>query len=477
MGAVGAPVARLRLSEHPLQRCGAWAVAVLCDRERPEQVSGSDLDAVAERVVSDVVVAATARPDTAAYDWWKVLFALYPNSRATHAKRERDPARLRPEIGAMFAPDPAEGALLPCTFCGEPCSVLWSKSMLPMFDSVRAVNTLPPGLAGWPVCRSCRVALWALPYGAWVTAGSATVVTSDSQMVERRVVARNVRRAGRILQSGFEGLPAGAGPEAVTLQALRAHSTERAVTATLWTFKNDNQEPWLRITATRSGVARFLALMLSDSDCRQGWWKLRKHLEWRDKSGRVIQDGATAAARTLFNPDGRQVDRLPAELLRLAKDTDRVTESTLFEWRALCRLYLEVMHEMKTDIGELKKLAGLLVDWIDDKQNPRSKFNEYRQVAGSGYELHKLLMRAMSRLYLDGRKPLDITGITNRGLFEPGSPGWLLRAQLFFEVMAELAKRDISIAGKADDTDEDEQAEMRFDLSADPLSTDEEEYA
>jgi len=135
------------------------------------------------------------------------------------------------------------------------------------------------------------------------------------------------------------------------------------------------------------------------------------------------------------------------------------------------------MHEMKTDIGELKKLAGLLVDWIDDKQNPRSKFNEYRQVAGRGYELHKLLMRAMSRLYLDGRKPLDITGITNRGLFEPGSPGWLLRAQLFFEVMAELAKRDISIAGKADDTDEDEQAEMRFDLSADPLSPDEEEYA
>lgn len=243
--AVEEPV--LRMSGHPLQRCGAWAVALLAGRDHPGEVTDTDVESVAKRIAGDVVRAATCAKDSPAYDWWKVLFALYPNSKATHAGRERDRAKLLPEISAMFAPDPADARpLLPCTFCAQGCGTAWTKQNLPMFDSDKFLNNLPPGVPGWPVCRACRLALWALPYGAWVTAGSATVLTCDDSAVERAFVIYNVRQAGRIRQLGFTGLSAQAGPETVTLRALREHADRSGAAATLWTFKNDNQFGYMK---------------------------------------------------------------------------------------------------------------------------------------------------------------------------------------------------------------------------------------
>jgi CRISPR-associated protein Cst1 len=74
--AAGVP---LLLTAHPLQRCGARAVALLAGRSAPAGVTVADLDAVADRLTGDVARASVAPKDSGAYDWWKVLFALYPN--------------------------------------------------------------------------------------------------------------------------------------------------------------------------------------------------------------------------------------------------------------------------------------------------------------------------------------------------------------------------------------------------------------
>ncbi|MEO3807204.1 hypothetical protein [Nonomuraea sp. B1E8] len=457
----------LRLTEHPLQRCGAWAVAVLAGCDRIEDVTAELLDGVVRRVVDDVVEAATARPDTGAYDWWKVLFALYPNSKPTHAKREKDRTVLTGEMLRLFAPDDAEGAGRSCTFCGERCAVLWAKSTLPMFDSIRALNTLPPGAAGWPVCRGCRVALWALPYGAWVTAGSATVLMCDSPQVERQFTIRNVRRAGRIRQSGFNGLPAMAGPEAVTLQALREHANDAPAATSLWIFKNDNQEPWLRVASTRTGVARFATLMQADPDCAKGWRDLRRALKQTDRQGKTAIDGATAAARLLFDREGERPDRLLRELLARSANAEKISRHTLVRWGSLCRLYAEVMYDMDPD--RLKPVAKLLADWIAQDSH-RGRFNLYHRAAGSGYELHKLLMMAAARLYLDGKEQKvnpDLLG----DLLAGGSQGWRERTLLFFEVIEALHDRKVVI-GTDSGSDEDD-SEIRFDTTEDEV----EEYA
>lgn len=453
----------LRLTPHPLQRCGARAVAVLAGRSTPAEVTAGDLERVAGLLTRDVVRAATSRDGSAAYDWWKVLFALYPNARPTHASRSRDPAVLRLGVQEMFAADRQAGTARPCTFCGQPALTVWAKSTLPMFDTSKMINSLPPRAIGWPVCQPCRVAAWALPYGAWLTPGSATVLSCGDDAVEDAFTRRNVTRAMRIQQLGFTGLPANASAERVALEALRAHAASAPADATLWTFKNDNQEPWLRVSRTRGGVPTLLRRMLADPECRRGWHALASVLASRDRDGRITASGVPAAAKTLFDPADRPgetpAERLPAMLLGQARQTGRITGRRAFAWRALFRLYMEVLHQM--DTSEVKPASELVVDWITQETNPRGRFNEYVRTATSAYQLQGLLMRASARLLLDGRRPPDITTVAPALLAEgpSGRDGWRLRGLLFFDVITSLAERGAEIGLNSTEEEQDDDAQ------------------
>jgi len=462
-------VGQLLLTGHPLQRCGARAAALLAGAENPDQVTPVGLDVVVDKLTTAVVRAGTVPNNAVAYEWWKVLFALYPNSPATHSKRSHDPVELRESVQQLFVPDRGDAPASPCAFCAQPTTTVWGKDKLPMFDSLKAVNTLPPRLPGWPVCRACRIAMWALPYGAWVTAGSATVLTCPEDAVELRFVAKNVARALRIQQLGFGGLPANASAETVTLGALLAYGGRAGVGTTLWVFKNDNQDAWLRVALTRGGVPAFVRAMLSDPDCRTAWRELQGVLTERDKDGAVKTSGIAAAARTLFDPADRPGsppgDRLQRELLRLVKDTEKRTNRTLIAWRALCRLYLEVIHQM--DVGQVKPARELITEWITQEPNPRGRFNEYVSASGRAFELQKLMMRASARLVLDGRQPADITGVAP-ALFATDGNGWRLRGLLFFDVVAELVNKGAPIGRKAEPGEAEEEAELGFD--PDPVS-------
>ena len=472
-------VAGLRLTGHPLQRCGARAAAGLAGVADPADLTPGALDEVAAKLTVDIVRAAVAPKVSAAYDWWKVLYALYPNSPATHSTRTKVPADLAQLVARLFAVDPPGSVARPCVFCGQAAGTLWGKMNLPLFDTPKAVNTLPPGLAGWPVCRGCRIAVWALPYGAWVTEGSATVLACGDDDVERSFVRRNVRRARRIQHAGFSGLPALASAETLTLAALRKHAANlgAAPGATLWTFKNDNQEPWLRTTATRGGIPVFLRRMLADPQPRRGWHALQWTLTKKDKDGLVTASGAAEAAKTLFDPadlpGGPPPDRLQRKLLRLAGDPGKVFGTTLTAWRELCRLHLEVVHGM--DTGQLKPARDLIVEWITAEKNPRGRFNDYVSAAAKPGDLQKLLMHANARLILDTGTAPDVSGVT-RALFASDIGAWRLRGQLYFDVLAELVARGAPIARKAGpgkDEESDEGADLD-EVSFDPPVTDDE---
>lgn len=454
----GTPRPALTLTAHPLQRCGAWAVAVLAGRAEPSAVTPDDLDAVADRLVEDVVAVSSLRENTPNPDWWKVLFALYPNAKPTYHARARDADTLRPLVAALFAPDVPGPGDRPCTFCSTPTGALWAKSYLPMFDTASVVNTRPPGTAGWPVCRGCRVAMWALPYGAWVTAGSATVVMCANPAVERRFVARNVTRARRVQQVGFAGVPAGASAEAVTLAALRAHAADAPADAVLWSFKNDNQEPWLKVSATRQAIGRLLVRIEAEPPARRGWHRLRRALSHPDKD----PGGYTAIARTLFVDEHGSVDGLLHALWHQLTDPPADPDAT-DGWRRLARAYQEEMYRM--DVERLAPARQLVTAWILAERNPRGRFNEYVKAAGSGYALHKLLMEASARLLRDGGQPANISGIAPT-LLSTGPDGWRWRAQLFFEVVADLVAAGAPIGRTP--TDEDDTDEVGDTIRFDP---------
>jgi CRISPR-associated protein Cst1 len=244
-------------------------------------------------------------------------------------------------------------------------------------------------------------------------------------------------------------------------------------------FKNDNQDPWLRVTVTRGGIPAFARAMLADPDCRAGWGALQGVLTERDKGGTVKASGVTAAARTLFDPadrpGGQPGDRLERQLLRLARDPDRCAGRTLIGWRALCRLYLEVIYQV--DVGQVKPARELITDWITQEANPRGRFNEYVRASGRAFELQRLLMQASARLLLDGRQPPDITAVAHSLLAMDGN-GWRLRGLLFFDVVADLVGKGVPVGRKAEPGEaEEEPARVMFD--PDPLSGTEsgEDYA
>jgi CRISPR-associated protein Cst1 len=252
-------------------------------------------------------------------------------------------------------------------------------------------------------------------------------------------------------------LSANASAETVTLDALRELGRGNAIGSTLWMFKNDNQDPWLRVTATRGGIPTFLRRLFADPESKAGWYALQRALTRRDKDGTVTASGVAAAARTLFDPRDRpgrpSGDRLPRELVRQAGNLDRFTGQTLTAWRALCRLYLEVVHEM--DTAQLKPARELITAWITADPNPRGRYNRYAKAAGRWTDLQRLLMEAANRLLLDGGHPPDVASAAH-AVLAPDLDGWRLRGLLFFDVVADLSGHGVEIGHKAEDEDEDE---------------------
>ncbi|RAJ38325.1 CRISPR-associated protein Cst1 [Kitasatospora sp. SolWspMP-SS2h] len=444
----------LAASGHPLQRAGAWAVAVLAGCPTPEAVGPDGLDAVVAGLVADVVAAATASKDASRYDWWKVLFALYPNSKATHSKRPSDARVLRPAIEEMFAPDaPGAGAVWPCTFCGAASAVVWSKANLPLFDTAKALNNLPPRLAGWPVCRGCRVAMWALPYGAWVTAGSASVLSCESPDAEREFARRNVGRARKLMQTGFNALQAGAKPEQVVLAALR-DAGGGLCASTLWSFKNDNQEPWLRVTRTRRAVPVFLERVDGNAPLRRGWRLLCRSLDRYNPDTGRITGGRGAAARLVFEAEDGRSRPLLGQVHRLLSDTDAaLPPGDRRALGALATAYAKEVFGMDVDV---EPVARVLAEWIARGTSPRGRLAEYRSAALNDYRLGMLLVQAHFRLQLDGAQVQAAGPEAWKPLIGRRSRAWELRMLLFARVCELLQERGVAVGADPASKDEAE---------------------
>ncbi|MDQ0773046.1 CRISPR-associated protein Cst1 [Streptomyces aurantiacus] len=458
----------LTATGHPLQRAGAWAAAVMAERHHPRDVTAVDAERVAATMVQDVLTAATAVKDTAPYGWWKVLYALYPNSKATRSSRPRDRALLQGEIEALFVADTAEARVGPCAFCSRSASVLWAKSNLPLFDSSSVVNMLPLQMRGWPVCYGCRIAMWALPYGAWVSAGSATVLSCESEAAIEQFARRNVQRARRITQAGFTGLPADARPEYVTLVALRDAAPGLCAT-TLWTFKNNNENPWLRVTQTRRAVPVFLARVDANAALRRGWHLLARSLTRYDKAGKATASGVQEAARLLFEAEDGRSQSLLLRVHELLKDTDRVLPAGGRE--GLARLALAYAEEVLGMTSDVTAVATLIAQWIARGTSPRGRFAEYRSAALSDYKLGILLMQAYSRLLLDGQAPILAGPEQWQALIQRRPRAWEQRMLLFAQVSVLLQQQGVAISDQP--AGEEEQRRLEA-LENQPILDDEE---
>ncbi|MFF7098069.1 hypothetical protein ACFY9A_37645 [Streptomyces rubradiris] len=314
------------------------------------------------------------------------------------------------------------------------------------------------------------MAIWALPYGSWVTAGSATVLSCESEQAEREFARRNIQRARRIMQTGFTGVSAGARPEYVALVALRDSGADLCAT-TLWSFMNHNQEPWLRVTRMRRAVPVFLARVDGNAPLRRGWRLLGQALTRRSAQGKVVVSGAQEAARLLFEAEDGNSRSLLRQLFELLQDAHR--SWSLGDREALARLasvFAEEVLGMDTDVAPV---ATLIADWIAGGSSPRGRFAEYRNAALRDYALGALLMQAYSRLLLDGTR----TELAGPQAWEPlirrRPRAWEQRMLLFAQVSVLLQQRGVAIG---EEPDNEEEQRRLAELESRPMLDEEFDY-
>ena len=440
----------LELTGHPIQRTGAWAVAVLAGRDHPRDVDEGDLAAVRDGIVADLKTAANAAKDSTEYGWWKVLFALYPNAAPTHASRAKW-TDLDDRIEAIFASDED----LPgrtCVFCDLPAVVVWAKTYLPMFDTTKALNTLPPAGDGWPVCRGCRIAMWALPYGALAGAGSTAVLTGGSDELQRRFVEHNVRGAKKVQRRGLDGIVRGSAARLVVSKLFEVEELVEPIT--LWTFKNDNQEPWMSTVQGRTPLVRFVRELENERQALLGWKMLANELTVRKRTGEVERYGSDRAAEALFEPTGKPQPHsrfLDTVYRRLSAGVEQKHPRTIDSLHALAYLYVREVLYM--DPERLRPVAELVASWIaaggakGAGTNQRGRFNEYAKVALVPGDLGRKLVEAQTRLTLDGH-PISMQANDATDLICSGPESGQKRMLLFFLVIEELQKLDVKIGNK-----------------------------
>jgi CRISPR-associated protein Cst1 len=239
----------VKLTPFPFQRVGAHAAAAIAGKPAPDALTADDLDAVVKTIVGDCAAAAAAAKDGPGYAWWKVLFACFPNSPATHAARARwGDTGIRDRLEALFAPDAEVTG--PCDMCGEPAAQRWGKGLRPLAASAKYINNGPVR----PLCRECRICMWTLPYGSAsngklvITAESGATKTSGCEIaIARRCTALN-REA---IAARLTDWPSGAWYLDPAWGGLREHPED----LTLLRWRDDSKEPWLEtwmITAERA---------------------------------------------------------------------------------------------------------------------------------------------------------------------------------------------------------------------------------
>jgi CRISPR-associated protein Cst1 len=393
-----------------------------------------------ERVVADEVAAALAPRGGPGYGWWKALLNFFPNGPATHHARPRDRAALTQAVEALFISD-AHYPTWPCTYCGRPAAVLWGKTGLQLVASERLVNTTPPGIAGWPACRPCRVAAHALLYGTALAPAVASVLTADDEAVERAFAFDCVRANLALLTATLADLPGRTeASEAAVVRVIR--SLPRASgAAVLWTFKNANDpaQAVLRVDRLRAGSATFLVHLGVSAAAEAGWAVLVRRLTVTRRDGITTMRGSDAAARLLFYPETTGA-RHRADLVARAAALVRDQEPDCAEVQALGVLVRRFAEEVLAVTGdELERLA-LVAEGVAAyiaAASSRGRFQVFRQ-ANRTWTLVRYLREVEADHLLTGRSAPSITTSAMNLLVAADQRGQTARDLLFFAVCERL---------------------------------------
>lgn len=167
---------------HPLVDMGIAALVAFGHREKPADITSSDLEKFASyaekayfspELVSSLAVLFTSN-----------FIPINPNPKIAHETRKNELAKILWSFKAQ-----SDSTLAACVYCANPSVQLVHRDLVPMLAARQDINFFPDGGHGLPLCGFCIVAIQALTVGALVCneagrpAGALVISCDDPQIL------------------------------------------------------------------------------------------------------------------------------------------------------------------------------------------------------------------------------------------------------------------------------------------------------
>ncbi|MFI5781160.1 hypothetical protein [Nocardia sp. NPDC051570] len=432
----------VRLTAHPLQRVGAYALLALAgvaDQQRsPESLTAAEFKHACRRMTADVVATADL-PDTKAPQafWLSASYLLWPNSKMNTTNRKSlSIAERRTQIGRWRSYS-ATVLDVPCALCGVAACGFYGKVDVPLGASVEHRNTTVPGHEGMALCVGCLASFHALPYGCSIRGGRAAALHSWDDDVLARMTRRQVHRTRQqaLMSTGDTTATGRYSREVEALQGLRRYEHPMRAGVELYVFSNSNKQQALDVHSIEQPLAEWLRETLHPGQLGSGF----RYLVRAHHTSKTL--GSVRLAYNAFHLPERLAGTAVAYLARLTDALGGPPGETV-ELVALYQSFVrEVLGVTQREIDQIEQLGDRIGQLLRTRPE-RGTLKEFEHVHSEPNKLQTWLKKQAVdwTLRREVSEPLVSTEQW-RLLFEPGDRVRLHRDLLFISVLQHLAKQ------------------------------------
>lgn len=447
----------VRLTPHPLQRIGAFALARLAgsspSERLPESLTDVEFEAAWAAMTADVVATArlTDTKEPGAF-WLSSSYLFWPNSKMNTTNRKSLTIQQRADQIREWRsyPETVRSGLsgVPCMLCGQPACGFYGKVDIPLAASVEHRNATVPGHDGMALCRGCLASFYAMPYGCSIRGGKASTLHTWDDHALAKLTARQVRRTrSRIGIASTSIAERRYSREVEALRALRSYEDRLRDGVELYVFSNSNKQQTLDVYGVEQPLAEWLRSTLQSPVLDAGFrYLIRAH--YRPKF-----PGSARLAYNIFRSPHLVPIAAVDYLSRLTSESGAPPPET----NALAQVYRSFIKEVfgvaQRDVDQIVRLGNGIGALL--RENPqRGTLKQFEHAHGDVGRLQTWLKR-QATMWTLGQKVSEplVTTEQWRLLFEPGDRVRFHRDLLFVAVLEDLARHQW-LAGSPDDRDD-----------------------
>jgi hypothetical protein len=445
------------LTAHPLQRVGAFALAVLAHTRKvrlsevayPQELTEQELRAANARMTEDLKLTTSVFDAKGPNGFWLgASYLLWPNCPINTTNRRSLLGDALEEKLHQWRniPERERQVQAHCVLCDQPACGFYGKVDIPLLERASDRNTTIPTHEGMALCRGCLLSFYALPYGCSIGGGRATALhTWDDDLLR----ATTKFQVDLTRKHAVTGAPAGERPsyarQLAGLKRLRGYDETITDGVELLVFTNSNKEQDLAVHHMDQPLAEWIRSLPRHELLLLG----RTH-RWEKVPGRSM------LARNLFDRPERVIPTVSHFLRERAVGDGGISAHTPV-LSATCSSYAtKVLQVPTTNLDQINQLARRIAHVLNTEDD--KKLKQFLQARKKLATLRAWLQSESVNRTLRTTEPDPfITERQWRLLFDSEDQVFLHRDLLFIGVLNHLhdLKPDWRGADHNDVTDDD----------------------